>query len=154
MTVLARTRRGRTLRALALSIGLVALGACGGGVQESDDGARLVTGRLGSMNDALKTFTVTGLDDQGCVTATYESPTSTTTGVLVVPEGATVSGGAEDLVVRLDDETELRAGDSVEGGGTSLRATNRATMDATNASVLDRVEQTCGADVAVVVNSW
>ncbi|GAA1244911.1 hypothetical protein GCM10009633_17510 [Janibacter melonis] len=94
MTVLARARRGRTLRALPLSIGLVVLGACGGDVQESDDGARLVTGRLGSMNDALKTFTVTGLDDQGCVT------------------------------------------------------------DATNASVLDRVEQTCGADVAVVVNSW
>ncbi|MET4079489.1 hypothetical protein ABIB53_002679 [Janibacter sp. UYMM211] len=65
-----------------------------------------------------------------------------------------MSGGAEDLVVRLDDETELRAGDSVDGGGASLQATNRATMDATNASVLDRVEQTCGADVAVVVNSW
>lgn len=154
MTVLARTRRGRTPRALTLGVGLVVLTACGGDVQESDGGARLVTGRLGSMNDALKTFTVTGLDDQGCVTATYESPASTTTGVLVVPEGSTVSGGAEDLVVRLDDETELRAGDSVEGGGASLRATNRATTDATNASVLDRVEQTCGADVAVVINSW
>lgn len=154
MTVLARTRRGRTPRALTLGVGLVVLTACGGDVQESDGGARLVTGRLGSMNDALKTFTVTGLDDQGYVIATYESPTSTTTGVLVVPEGSTVSGGAEDLVVRLDDETELRAGDSVEGGGASLRATNRATTDATNASVLDRVEQTCGADVAVVINSW
>ncbi|WP_201464672.1 hypothetical protein [Janibacter melonis] len=65
-----------------------------------------------------------------------------------------MSGGAQDLVVRLDDETELRAGDSVEGGGTSLRATNRATTDATNASVLGRVEQTCWADVAVVINSW
>lgn len=141
---------------LLSSVGiLTGLAGCGSdSSQVSDGGVKVITGSASSQSDALKKFKIGPVNDRGCVTAEYESPTVNSEGILVLPDKARVNGGPDDFSIDLGDGTVVTRGDTLEGGGTYLDRKFLSKMDDANVELLERATGDCGGDVAVVIRSW
>lgn len=124
-----------------------ALAGCSDDGVVSENGVTLLTTDQGlPYGDDEKSFQISGLNEEGCITATVAGGVvdRAEPAVLVTSPGASVSGGPDDFTITLAGGEVVAKGERIEGGGAAFNA-GLDTTEGKADGLFATVNATCGS---------